>query len=50
MLQPMLKKKGTTGSFYSRKALSEICSVPRHLLLLNDECKPNSHSRQQHVD
>ena len=44
-LQPLLRRKGATGCFYSRRALSQICRVPYHLLKPHDEHKPVSQSR-----
>ena len=44
-LQPLLRRKGASGCFYSRRALSQICRVPYHLLKPHDEHKPVSQSR-----
>ena len=45
VLQPLLRKKGANGSYYSRRALSRICRVPYHMLKPHDEHKPISQSR-----
>ena len=45
MLQPLLRKKGANGSYYSRRALSRICRVPYHMLKPHDERQPVSQSR-----
>ena len=44
-LQPLLRRKGASGCFYSRRALSQICRVPYHLLKPHDEHKPVSQAR-----
>ena len=45
MLQPLLRKKGENGCYYSRRALSQICRVPYHMLKPHDEHQPISQSR-----
>ena len=45
VLQPLLRQKGASGCYYSRRALSQICRVPYHLLKPHDEHKPVSQSR-----
>ena len=47
MLQPLLRKKGENGCYYSRRALSRICRVPYHMLKPHDEHQPINQSRMQ---
>ena len=45
MLQPLLRPKGASGSYYSRKALAQDCCMPYHMLKPHDERQPISPAR-----
>ena len=50
MLQPLLRQKGASGMYYSRKGLAKLFSVPYHMLVPNDERRSPHQSRKQRFD